>query len=343
MANLPSTTRQRADHAADTQPTLPTEPALLAAAAELLWRAGQGDDPAAWLTAGLPVVHAALGGDYVALASTAAGRWSALAEIGTARSLPVELLAETLDRETARAQSHWVAVPLAPRSAEAEVLLAHVPPAADVNRALAAVEQLAPVLHQALAAVRRRARDQRRLRRLEAILEIASQWNQTREVEPLLVQMAEAATRLLRADRASIFLWDRPNHTLVGRPALGVPGGELRIPDDRGVVGQVIQTGEPRRVDAATEPEAIDRHVDAQLRYQTRTLLCVPLARPVGRAVRRVRADQQARGQLHARTTKRRWSNWPPMPPWRWKTPRTASSCSRPIGRSPSRRPRRCG
>ena len=33
------------------------------------------------------------------------------------------------------------------------------------------------------------------------------------------------------------------NHSLVGRPALGIPGGELRIPDDRGVVGQVIQIG----------------------------------------------------------------------------------------------------
>jgi len=64
---------------------------------------------------------------------------------------------------------------------------------------------------------------------------------------------------------------------LVGRPALGVEGGELRIPDDRGVVGQVVQTGEPRRVVAAAEPDQIDRDVDAQLKYETRTLLCVPL------------------------------------------------------------------
>ncbi len=65
---------------------------------------------------------------------------------------------------------------------------------------------------------------------MEAILEIANQWNQTHEVEPLLMHMAQAATRLLAADRASIFLWDRTNHTLVGRPALGIPGGELRSP-----------------------------------------------------------------------------------------------------------------
>src|SRR5207253_6864887 len=101
--------------------------------------------------------------------------------------------------------------------------------------------------------------------------------NQTNEMEPLLVQMAEASTRLLAADRASIFLWDRPNHTLVGRPALGVAGGELRIPDDSGVVGQVVHSGESRRVDAALEQSAINRQVDRQLGYQTRTLLCVPL------------------------------------------------------------------
>jgi transcriptional regulator with GAF, ATPase, and Fis domain len=89
--------------------------------------------------------------------------------------------------------------------------------------------------------------------------------------------MAEAATRLLQADRASIFLWDRPNHTLVGRPALGLPNGELRIPDDHGAVGQVIQSGAPCRVDAAMNPDAIDRKVDSQLGYHTRTLLCVPL------------------------------------------------------------------
>jgi len=147
------------------------------------------------------------------------------------------------------------AAPLASRAEEGEVLVVHLDvPAARAGETpapQAILRQIAPVLHQAIDTVRRRSRQQRRLRRLEAILEIVSQWNQTSELEPLLVQMAEAAARLLEADRASIFLWDRPNHTLVGRPALGLPDGELRIRDDRGVVGEVIRTGEPRRVDAA--------------------------------------------------------------------------------------------
>ena len=71
----------------------------------------------------------------------------------------------------------------------------------------------------------------------------------------LLAQMAEAATRLLQADRASIFLWDRPNHTLVGRPGLG--RGRRRIADSGrpGVVGQVVHTGAAAPRQRAGRPE----------------------------------------------------------------------------------------
>ena len=252
-------------------------PALAPIATELLWQANHADDRRAYLALVLPSISAAVGGDFIALAAASAGRWTAVAESGDPQALPVHLLAEVLDGDTGDGQGDWVATPLAPHMGTAEALVMHCPAGAKPREALATLAELAPVVHESLAAVANRRQNQRRIHRLEAILEIADQWNQTREVVPLLVQMAEAATRLLGADRASIFLWDRRNHTLVGRPALGVEGDELRIPDDRGVVGQVIQTGQPLRVDAATEPEQINHQVDAQLGYQTKTLLCVPL------------------------------------------------------------------
>ena len=255
---------------------LESQPRVAAAAASILWPASRADDPATYLTTVLPAVSAIVGGDYAALAVAEAGRWTVTADAGAARSLPVELIGEAADRGAVAVAGPWLAAPLPRRDGGGEMLVVHSA-AAIKPEAATAIEQLAAVLHEALSAVRARGHNHRRLRRLEAILEIASQWNQTHEVEPLLVEMAEAATRLLGADRASIFLWDRPNHTLVGRPALGIKNGELRIPDDRGVVGQVIQTGLPRRVDAAREPDQINRQVDAEMRYQTRTLLCVPL------------------------------------------------------------------
>jgi len=254
----------------------PLPPPLTAIAAEVLWRAVQVEDVGVFLGGAFPVITAAIGAEYVALAAPAAGRWSVVADSGRGKPLPIDLLAEAMDRETVAAGGQWIAAPLAPRAGGSEVLVVHCAGPATPDAA-ETVGHLAAVLHAGLAAVRSCDQHRRRMRRLEAILEIANQWNRTHEVQPLLVQMAEAATRLLGADRASIFLWDKANHLLVGRPALGIKDGELRIPDDRGVVGQVIQTGQARRVDAATEPNQIDHHVDAQVRYQTRTLLCVPL------------------------------------------------------------------
>jgi transcriptional regulator with GAF, ATPase, and Fis domain len=248
---------------------------------ELFAVASQEDEADQWLGTALASIATDLVADYVALVGADRGRWNALAETGSDQPLPADLLAEVLDRETVRSHGSWVAGPLAPRAVSTEALVVHwagaLPPDAVVS-----VESLLPVVRDSLESVRARHQQSRRIRRLETILEIASQWYQTRDFEPLLVQMAEAATRLLKADRASIFLWDHANHCLIGRPALGIKGGELRVADDRGLVGRVLQSGQPERADGASQPEAIDHSVDSQLRYRTQTLLGVPLQTRAG-------------------------------------------------------------
>ncbi|MEN6365746.1 MAG: sigma-54-dependent Fis family transcriptional regulator [Thermoguttaceae bacterium] len=249
----------------------------LAVEAELFRAAAQADSLAAFWTDALPMLAGALGADYVAYAAAVEGQWTVAAQWGRAQPLPVELLAEAFDRESPREQAGWLAVPLEPRAAEGHAMVVHLGAAVEIDAAMERLVEVAPTVRQAVEAVLQHDRERRRLVRAEAMLEIAGRWNQAREIEPLLNEMAEAATRLLSADRASLFLWDRANHTLVGRPALGLSDGELRIPDDCGVVGEVIRSGRPRRVDAAREPRQIDGRVDARLHYQTRTVLCVPL------------------------------------------------------------------
>lgn len=246
-------------------------------AAEILTHGNDAQDLAQLWNPLLSAVLRAAAAEYAAVASWTDGHLTVLGEAGSATGMPARLVAETLDGDLPKSDGLWVAAPLHPRATRGEALLARVPLAAMAVVAIEALETLASPVAHAVDAVRQRAGQQRRLRRLEAILEISAAWNQTREMEPLLQQMAEAATRLLETDRASIFLWDRPNRMLVGRPALGVAGGELRIPDNVGVVGHVIQTGETKRVDLDRDQAMIHRPVDAQLGYQTRTLLCVPL------------------------------------------------------------------
>ena len=248
---------------------------------QLLWLAGEHDDLPAYLVEALPRLVELDEVRYVAVVAPRGGDWSILGSSGRQATLPTELLADALDTEDKANNDEWVVAPLHPRGESGRLLAAHLEADAD-STTRAAITAVAPLLGQAALQVLTRHRERRRIRRLEAILEIAGQWNQQHETEPLLKQMAEAATRLLGADRASIFLWDRPNKTLVGRPALGVEGGELRISDDTGVVGKVIQSGDPIRVDLTYGQEQIDRSVEKSLGYETRTLLCVPVRGAAG-------------------------------------------------------------
>ncbi len=237
----------------------------------------QHRDPAAFAGEMLPRVAESCHATYVAFCRRVEGRWTVTADLGVRQPLPLELMAEALDREDVADAPSWAALPVGRWADYTEVLAIFWPVSADraTDEQLSA---LAAVVRQALEAIRSRDSAARRVQRLETILQISRRLNRNEDMERLLVELAEAATRLIGADRASIFLWDKPNKLLVGRPALGVEGGELRIPHDAGIVGQVLHSGSARRVDHAGGGQSeINRRIDARTGYQTRTLLCVPL------------------------------------------------------------------
>ena len=64
---------------------------------------------------------------------------------------------------------------------------------------------------------------------------------------------------------------------MVARPALGIVDTELRVPDDAGVVGEVVQSGYSMRIDEVDGQEQINRDVDNKLDFTTNNLICCPL------------------------------------------------------------------
>ncbi len=240
-------------------------------ATRLLTSAASSATTALFFEQALAAVREVVAAEFVAVVRGEKGRWRTLGIAGNERALPTERFSEVLDSETPLSRLPWHIAPLEPRGASGELLAIYK------TTGTVPLIEIADLVRVALGAVRERQRRERRIERLEAIVSIAAEWRQTLQMEELLTKMAEASTRLLSAERASIFLWDKSKKELVGRPALGVPGGELRIADDTGIVGQVVQTGETRRVDADLGQEEIDRSVDKQLKFRTRTLLCVPL------------------------------------------------------------------
>lgn len=204
--------------------------------------------------------------------------WVVTASAGQmAGQLPLDLASDALDVGLAKEEGDWTATPLR-ATADREI-----PPTALLTTGGAVdVIQLAVGLGVACSHVRARFRERRHAERLKALLEITHQWAQTDNLETLLNRMATAATNLFDCDRATIFLWDRPHKTLVGRPALGMEDNELRVPDDAGVVGRVVQNATPERVDRADDRAAIHAAVDKTTGYTTETILCAPLISPEG-------------------------------------------------------------
>jgi Nif-specific regulatory protein len=232
----------------------------------------------AFLRAALPVLQQPLNAAYLAVHRAARGRWRMLCSTGEPCNVAESMLAEVLDGEQLVQQGRMVAVLLDRESGRNEVLvvLAKTP----VDRELSVrIDAHAAQLEIFGKLARDKESSERKLRRSQEILNLAIQWNKSKDSVQLLQEIAEASTRLLESERASIFLWNRPKRELVAYPALGVEADDFRIPDNVGVVGQVIQTGETRRIDAdASDQQAeIDRQVDKQLDFKTRSLLCVPM------------------------------------------------------------------
>jgi len=212
------------------------------------------------------------------------GDWSTRAEFGRHQlgELPLRLFNEALDREAAGldkidGSDGWsmAVVPLVVGVGR-QTLLAFAGRRIDSSD-LAGMTAAGRAFGYSLALSERLERHSRQNDRLRETLRVSSRLSEIYETVPLLETICEEACRLLDCDRASIFVWDKPNRKLLACPALGVEGGTLYIPDDAGIVGSVVQTGETIHVPDAYADDRFNQDVDKKTGYRTRNLLCVPL------------------------------------------------------------------
>ena len=109
----------------------------------------------------------------------------------------------------------------------------------------------------------------------QALLEIGRSLGTTCNLDDLLQMVIEYSMRLLKADRATLFLYDRNTEELVSRIAEGT--GELRIPANTGIAGTAAQSLTSVNVPDAYDDPRFNRSVDAQTGYRTRNILACPL------------------------------------------------------------------
>ena len=211
--------------------------------------------------------------------------WKVLAQRGSLEPLPRALLADVQDRDAAgyidEGEGRCLAVPIPSQGRHLLLLMGKRLQPDQLPDALAIARVLSVILNQLELAQTA----ERHITRLKSTLELARTFAGESETQNLLNKLAEEAVRLLGCERASIFLWDRDQRQLIACPALGVEGGRLWIPDNKGIVGEVVQSQRVVQVDDAYADTRFDQSVDRKTGFKTRNLLCVPLFGPQGECI----------------------------------------------------------
>jgi adenylate cyclase len=97
------------------------------------------------------------------------------------------------------------------------------------------------------------------------------------ELDNLLQRVMTEATKMLNADRATLFLNDLRTGELFSRVAMGDGVGEIRLPNNVGIAGTVYQSKETINIPHAYADLRFNPSFDKQTGYFTRSILCVPI------------------------------------------------------------------
>ncbi len=118
--------------------------------------------------------------------------------------------------------------------------------------------------------------DSSKTRQIKQVLDVSRLLAVTAELDPLLTQLAEAATSLLGCERASIFLHDSDKNELWTKIALQAKS-EIRIAADRGIVGEAFTRNHVADCPDAAHDPRFHREFDQRMGFSTRNLLAAPM------------------------------------------------------------------
>jgi phosphoserine phosphatase len=110
---------------------------------------------------------------------------------------------------------------------------------------------------------------------LRDILEVTRELARPLDVETMLEKVIDAGRKVLDAERGSVFVYDSARDELVTKVATGT--GELRLPADRGIVGECARTRHVINVPDCYADPRFNPEVDRTTGYRTRCLMAVPL------------------------------------------------------------------
>lgn len=134
--------------------------------------------------------------------------------------------------------------------------------------------------------------------RLSGLLEITRAVGSTLDLDELLAVVMDHVTRLLGADRSTLFLVDERRGEIWSKIAQGAHVQEIRLPLGKGVAGHAAQAGEVVNIADAYQDPRFHPDIDRRTGYRTRSILCVPLRDKAGRVMGVIQALNKSGGSF---------------------------------------------
>ena len=116
-------------------------------------------------------------------------------------------------------------------------------------------------------------------------LRLVSDMTAELDLDSLLERVMAEATRMLRAERSTLFLLDERTDELFARVAEGDSVGEIRFPSTAGIAGTVFTSGESITIPHAYADLRFNPELDRRTGFFTRSILCVPVVSNDGRTI----------------------------------------------------------
>jgi len=110
---------------------------------------------------------------------------------------------------------------------------------------------------------------------LRKVLEVTRKLAAPFDLDTMLNEVVNASRDVLNADRGTVFLYDESKDELVVR--VGTDLEHIRIPADKGIVGQSAQTRELINVPDCYADDRFNRAIDKKTGYKSRCMLTIPL------------------------------------------------------------------
>jgi adenylate cyclase len=132
--------------------------------------------------------------------------------------------------------------------------------------------------------------------KLFELLDVVQTVSQELNLDKLLQLIMERTSRIMDADRSTLFLVDQARGEIWSKIAQGIEVAEIRVPLGQGIAGAVAATGETVNIPDAYADPRFNPDVDRRTGYRTGSILCMPVRDVAGEIVAVVQVLNKAGG-----------------------------------------------